>query len=81
MAKGGPCAMSGKSVTRAALANVVYPEVSLSRSEAADMVRQALQEISDTLAIGEAVKLSEFGTVTVRDQGQRVGCHLEAMWK
>ena len=51
----------------------VYREVSLSRSQAADMVRQVLQEISATLAIGEAVKLSEFGTVTVRRQGQRIG--------
>jgi integration host factor subunit alpha len=68
MAKGVAGAMSDTNVTRAALADVVYPEVSLSRSQAADMVGQILQEISDTLAVGETVKLSGFGIVAVRHQ-------------
>jgi integration host factor subunit alpha len=65
MAKGGPGAISGKSVTRAALADVVYPEVSLSRSQAADVVGQVPQEISDTLAVGENLTLPWFGVVAV----------------
>jgi hypothetical protein len=35
------------------LADVVYPEVRLSPSQAANMVGQVLQDISDTLAVGE----------------------------
>ena len=61
MAKGVAGAMNGKSVTRVDPADAVYPEVRLSRSQAADIVRQVLQEISDTLALGETVKLAGFG--------------------
>jgi len=32
-----------------------------------------LKEISDSVASGETVKLSSFGTFTVRNKGQRMG--------
>jgi integration host factor subunit alpha len=81
IAKGVAGAMSDKSVTRAALADVVYQAVSLSRSQAANMVRQVLQEISDRLAVGETMKLSGFGVVAVRQQDQRIGRHPKPMWE
>jgi nucleoid DNA-binding protein len=57
---------------QSALASVVYQEL-LSRSQAADMMGQILQEISDTFAVGENLTLSGFGAVAVRQQDQRIG--------
>lgn len=63
----------GKSVTRADLAEAVYQSIGLSRAEASDLVEQVLREICDTLAKGKAIKLSGFGSFTVRDKAARVG--------
>ena len=37
------------------------------------MVEMVLKEISDAVVSGETVKLSSFGSFTVRDKGLRVG--------
>jgi integration host factor subunit alpha len=37
------------------------------------MVELVLKEISDSVARGETVKLSSFGTFTVRKKGERIG--------
>ena len=63
----------GKTVTRADLYDAVYRELGLSRSEAADLVELVLKEITDCVARGEQVKLSSFGTFTVRKKSQRMG--------
>jgi len=47
--------------------------VGLTRTKSADLADLALKEITDTIARGEAVKLSSFGTFTVRKKGQRIG--------
>ena len=60
-------------VTRADLMTAVYQEVGLSRKESAQLVGSVLEEITSTLAQGEAVKLSSFGTFSVRHKGQRMG--------
>ena len=60
-------------VTRADLTEAVYQEVGLSRSESAYLVEVVLEEIASTLAKGETVKVSSFGTFSVRDKGRRVG--------
>ena len=65
--------MAGKTVTRAHLTEAVYQEVGLSRNESAQLVESVLGEIASTLARGEAVKISSFGTYTVRDKAQRIG--------
>jgi integration host factor subunit alpha len=65
--------MGGKTVTRADLCEAVYQKVGLSRSESAELVEAVLHEISDCLATGESVKLSSFGTFTVRSKTERVG--------
>lgn len=62
-----------KTVTRADLAEAVYQRVGLSRSESAEMVETVLRELSDTLAIGESVKLSSFGSFLVRSKSERIG--------
>jgi integration host factor subunit alpha len=63
----------GKAVTRAQLYDAVYEKVGLSRSESSALVELVLTEIADNVARGEAVKLSSFGTFTVRKKGQRMG--------
>ena len=65
--------MSGKTVTRAELAEAVYQEVGLSRNESADLVESVLGEMSDALAGGDTVKISSFGSFSVRQKGQRIG--------
>lgn len=65
--------MAGKTVTRAQLAEAVYQEVGLSRSESADLVDAILDEISSSLLRTGAVKISSFGTFAVRQKGHRVG--------
>ncbi len=65
--------MAGKTVTRPDLSEAVYHAVGLSRAESARLVEAVLGEISDTLAAGEDVKLSGFGTFFVRSKGERVG--------
>jgi integration host factor subunit alpha len=65
--------MTGHTVTRAQLGEAVYQEVGLSRNESGELVEAVLQEISDALIRGEPVKISSFGSFTVRQKGQRVG--------
>jgi integration host factor subunit alpha len=62
-----------RTVTRADLTDAVYRRVGLSRVESAELVEVVLQEMCDTLATGETVKLSSFGSFVVRDKGQRIG--------
>lgn len=66
--------MSSRStLTRADLAEAVYQEVGLSRSESSQLVESVLNELADTLVKGETVKLSSFGSFQVREKGGRVG--------
>ena len=65
--------MSGKTITRAQLSEAVYQEVGLSRNESADLLEHVLGEISSALERGETVKISSFGSFSVRSKGQRVG--------
>ena len=68
----------GKALTRVELCDAVYRKVGLSRSESSALVELVLKEISDSVARGETVKLSSFGTFTVgtftvRQKGERIG--------
>lgn len=65
--------MAGNTVTRAQLAEAVYQEVGLSRSESADLVDAILEEIAHALVMNGTVKISSFGTFAVREKGERVG--------
>lgn len=65
--------MSSKTLTRADLAEAMVQKVGLARNDAQDMVELILQEISDSLAKGENVKLSAFGSFGIRSKGQRIG--------
>ena len=65
--------MVGKTVTRAQLGEAVYQEVGLSRNESGELVEAVLREISDALVDSESVKVSSFGSFSVRSKGERVG--------
>ncbi|MEM6902513.1 MAG: integration host factor subunit alpha [Pseudomonadota bacterium] len=60
-------------VTRASLSETVYNQVGLSRNESSSLVESVLDEISDALVRGETVKISSFGTFSVREKGERIG--------
>ena len=65
--------MADRTLTRAHLGEVVYEEVGLSRNESNELVESVLNKISSTLVKGETVKVSSFGTFSVRSKGQRIG--------
>ncbi|WP_085787278.1 integration host factor subunit alpha [Ketogulonicigenium robustum] len=65
--------MSEKTLTRMDLAEAVHAQVGLSRNDSASLVESVLQHISDALVAGESVKISSFGTFSVRDKSARVG--------
>ncbi|HTI00124.1 MAG TPA: integration host factor subunit alpha [Acidisoma sp.] len=60
-------------VTRAQLAETIYAQVGLSRNESADLLEAVLERISAALESGESVKISGFGTFSVRQKGRRIG--------
>ncbi|MEO0673352.1 MAG: integration host factor subunit alpha [Pseudomonadota bacterium] len=65
--------MGGKTLTRADLADAVVARVGLPRNESQDLVETILGEISQALADGENVKLSSFGSFSIREKAERVG--------
>ena len=65
--------MSETTITRAALAEAVYQEVGLSRNESAQLLETVLDAISTALIKDEVVKISSFGSFSVRQKGQRIG--------
>ncbi len=64
---------TGRTVTRADLAEAVYRRVGLSRAESADLVQSFLEEISAAAERGATVQLSSFGSFVVRSKSQRIG--------
>jgi integration host factor subunit alpha len=66
--------MSGKTITRVELSDAIYrTKVGLTRTESSALLDFVLKEITNTIARGETVKLSSFGTFTVRKTRQRIG--------
>ena len=62
-----------KTITRADLSEAVYAEVGLSRNESSDLVEQMLDEVMVALVKGDNVKLSSFGSFSVREKAERIG--------
>ena len=65
--------MADKTLTRMDLNEAVFSEVGLSRNESADLVESVLSHISDAMVKGEQVKISSFGTFSLRDKSARIG--------
>lgn len=60
-------------LTRADLADVVHRRLGLSRAESAGLVERVLHHMCHSMAEGQNVKVSGFGTFILRDKGQRIG--------
>ncbi|WP_083483466.1 integration host factor subunit alpha [Litoreibacter arenae] len=65
--------MTGTTLTRMDLSEAVFREVGLSRNESSDLVESVLQHMSDALVAGQQVKISSFGTFSVREKSARIG--------
>ena len=65
--------MAGRTITRAQLGEAVYQEVGLSRNESAELVESVLNHIGESLGRGDCVKISSFGSFSVRQKRQRIG--------
>ncbi|WP_297489217.1 integration host factor subunit alpha [Acidocella sp.] len=60
-------------LTRAQLTEAIYATVGLSRHESADLLELVLDRIALALEVGKSVKISGFGTFSVRQKGRRIG--------
>lgn len=65
--------MSESTLTRMDLSEAVFREVGLSRNESAELVESVLDHVSEALVSGESVKISSFGTFSIRDKNERIG--------
>lgn len=65
--------MTGNTVTRADLSEALHREVGLSRNESAHLLETVLGEIATALTRDEVVKISSFGSFSVRRKGERIG--------
>lgn len=65
--------MAEGTLTRADLTDAIYRSLGISRNESSDFVERILEEVSMSLERGETVKISSFGTFTVRQKKQRMG--------
>ena len=62
-----------KTVTRSDVAEAIYSEIGLSRKDSNDILDMIVDEIVGELSLGNDVKLSSFGTFSVRDKKARTG--------
>ena len=61
------------SLTRVNMAESLFNELGLSRTEARELVDSFFEELAASLAVGEQVKLSGFGNFDLRDKKERPG--------
>lgn len=64
---------SSETLTKADLVEQVRATTGLARSEASELLEGVLEIIKDTLAEGETVKISGFGSFVVRQKAARRG--------
>lgn len=62
-----------KTITRADVAETIYEEIGLSRKDSNDILDMVLDEIVQELSKGNDVKLSSFGTFSLKDKKARAG--------
>ena len=65
--------VQGRTLTRADLARAIQSSLGLPRREAAEIVEMVLGEIAERLTAREEVKLTSFGTFSVREKPKRIG--------
>ena len=62
-----------ETLTSAELAEIIYSEVGISKTEASEIVDQFFEEIILDLIDGNSVKLTSFGTFSVKHKKERIG--------
>ena len=62
-----------KTVTRLDVAEAIYTEVGLSRKDSNEILDMIVDEIVKELSAGNDVKLSSFGTFSLRNKNARTG--------
>jgi|TARA_B100001939_G_scaffold220500_1_gene189780 integration host factor subunit alpha len=60
-------------LTRSEIAQAVHLEIGLSRNESSKLVEDVLEKMTECFVKGENVKLSSFGTFSVRSKKERIG--------
>ncbi len=60
-------------LTKADMAESLFNELGLSRTEAPELVELLFEELAASLAVGKQVKLSGFGNFDLRDKNERPG--------
>jgi len=60
-------------LTKADIAESLFNELGLSRTDARELVDMFIEELAAPLAAGEPVKLSNFGNFCLRDKKERPG--------
>jgi integration host factor subunit alpha len=70
---GMPPTASGVTISRVHLAESLCREIGLTQKDAATLVDAVLEEISIALIRGDSVKLTAFGTFSVRQKKRRMG--------
>ncbi len=65
--------MAQGTLTRADLTDAIHRSLGLSRNESSAFVERILEEVCVSLERGETVKISSFGTFTVRQKRERMG--------
>lgn len=65
--------MTNKTITRADLADAIYEKVGFSKNESLTFVEAVLEEITEALVKEENVKISSFGSFSVKHKNERVG--------
>ncbi len=60
-------------LTKADMAERLFEELGLNKREAKEIVEMFFEEVRESLAVNEQVKLSGFGNFDLRDKSQRPG--------
>lgn len=65
--------MTEGTLTRADLTDAVFSALGISRNDSGEYVERILEEVTRALERGETVKISSFGTFSVRQKKLRMG--------
>jgi len=60
-------------MTKADIVTAIYEKVGISKTESSDVVESVFEILKETLERGEKVKISGFGTFTVKEKNSRKG--------
>ncbi len=62
-----------KTVTRMSITEDIYEKIGLSRKDSGDVLDMIIEEIRAELVSGKEVKISSFGTFSLRQKKARIG--------